>query len=267
MVALVCVLGSACGPEAEVQPEQGSAEPVAEVVEDGPAPEPGLRPFLSDEMQRSTRPESFAHDAHQQIDCAVCHDVPRGHGSHAGVECADCHRASANTTLVTLSPDQCQSCHHGTEQALSCEVCHQSRPTLTSAQELHLEVWSAPRTRSLDFDHGLHEGVECASCHQALPALTPAEPCASCHAEHHTAEATCSACHAEAPPQAHDVEVHLTCSGSGCHRAPEVEAIATTRSVCVSCHLEQQEHEPEGDCIECHRVRGDTTAWTVWSHP
>ena len=146
---------------------------------------------------------------------------------------------------------------------MSCEACHESQPAVQSVQELFLEVWTAPRERSLAFDHGLHADLTCASCHQALPLLSPAESCASCHTEHHTVEVRCVECHVAPVEGAHDVQAHLTCSGSGCHRTPEVEAMASARPVCISCHVELEEHEPGGDCIECHRVRGEPTAWRL----
>jgi len=252
-LALLCLLAAACGQPPPPEPEAAGNQ-VPAPAEETPAPEPGLRPFLPDAMQRSTRAESFPHGAHGQIDCAVCHQVAEGHGSHVGVSCADCHRASGTTTVAALTPDQCQSCHHGADQPLTCEACHQSRPALSSVQELNLEVWSAPRSRSLDFDHALHEDLACALCHRALPALSPAEPCASCHADHHTAAVRCITCHVTPASDAHDVQAHLTCGGAGCHRTPEVEALAATRPVCLVCHQEQEEHEPGGDCVECHQV-------------
>lgn len=262
-VAVLLACGEAPEPEPVQEPVQ---EALAAAEPDTVVAEPRLRPFLPDEMQRSTRAESFPHATHEQIDCAVCHQVPQGHGTHGDVECADCHTSSANVTVRALTPEQCQSCHHGVDQTRSCVVCHQDRPTVASVQELDLEVWRTPRTRTLAFDHGLHADLECRTCHQALPALTPAEPCASCHSVHHTGEVRCASCHVEPPAGAHGVEVHLTCSGSGCHRAPEVEAIATQRPVCLACHAEQEDHEPGGDCIECHRVRGEPTASADWRH-
>ncbi len=265
---LVVALAASCGGEPESEADQPQTIAVVPAtVEQGATTEPGLRPFLPDAMQRSTRPESFPHEAHGQVTCAVCHEVPRGHASHTDLGCADCHTAAASATVQALSPEQCQSCHHDAAQLLACESCHESRPTLASVQELALEVWAGPRERALDFDHSIHDDLDCSSCHQALPALTPAVACASCHAEHHTVESSCAACHVEPAAGAHGVEVHLTCSGSGCHRAPEVEAIATTRPVCESCHLDQIDHEPGGSCIECHRMRGGTTALAGWRHP
>jgi len=250
-----CALVAGCG--GGESPEGAQApEPTQEVATAEPSTDtaPPLRRFLPDEMRRATRAETFAHDAHVQIDCAVCHQVPQGHGSHATVACADCHRASAMVTVRALSPDQCASCHHGSNQTLSCEHCHGTPGAVPSEQELFLEVWRAARTRVLDFDHARHGDLTCASCHQAQPSLAP-ESCASCHEEHHVATLRCVTCHTQPPAAAHDVQAHLTCSGSGCHRAPEVEAIADTRAVCLVCHQAQEDHEPGGSCVECHRVR------------
>jgi len=263
----ICLFVVACGGQPEPEPEQEPAQQTAVAVQDTAAAQPTLRPFLPDEMQRSTRAEAFPHNAHAQISCSVCHQVPQGHGTHEDVACAQCHRASAGATITSLTPAQCQSCHHGVNQTRPCVTCHESRPTVEAVQELHFEVWSAPRTRTLTFDHGRHSGLECSTCHKALPSLLPAEPCASCHENHHTPQADCTACHVEPPPGAHDVQVHLSCSGAGCHRVPDVEAFATSRNVCLVCHRAQRDHEPGGDCIQCHRVRPETTAWAVWSHP
>lgn len=249
-------LGGACGGEPEEE------EVAQALVEDATVdsalldtPSVALRRFLPDSMRRSTRAETFPHDAHGQISCAVCHEVPQGHGSHASVGCADCHRASGLATVRELGPEQCAACHHGPDQALSCQHCHESRGPVQSRQQLALEVWSAPRERTLTFAHGRHAELDCVSCHQAAPMLSPAVPCASCHQEHHAPTIRCQSCHTPPPESAHGVEAHLTCSGSGCHRAPEIEAFADSRAVCLVCHQAQEEHEPGGDCIECHRVR------------
>lgn len=250
------VLVGACG-RGETSDEAPRAEPVAAAAEQiaGADTTPGLRPFLPDAMRRSTRPERFAHEAHVRINCAVCHEAPRGHEAHAGLACAECHRASAQATLTALAPEQCQSCHHGATQTWTCEHCHETRPALQSVQTLAFGVWPAPRTRSLAFDHDAHADLDCARCHQNPPALLPAATCASCHDDHLEAEVRCASCHAAPPPGAHDVNAHLTCSGAGCHAAPGVEALASTRPVCLVCHQAQEGHEPGGNCIECHRVR------------
>jgi hypothetical protein len=254
LVALGAV--SACGGDRAAEEE--APEPLIEdaaVISPPPdTPTVALRRFLPDAMQRSTRPETFPHEAHVQISCAVCHQVPQGHGSHASVDCAACHRASQAATVRALAPAQCAACHHGADQDLSCAHCHESRGVVQSSQQLALEVWPMPRQRTLTFDHGRHAQLDCGSCHQSRPMLTPAAPCASCHEDHHVATVRCQSCHTAPPETAHGVEAHLTCSGSGCHQAPDVEAIVDTRAVCLVCHQAQEDHEPGGRCVECHRV-------------
>jgi hypothetical protein len=256
IVVLMAWAAAACGAGDTPQEGQQEPEPAPEAVAAQAPPDtaPALRRFLPDAMQRATRAETFPHDAHGQIACAVCHEAPRGHDVHDTLECADCHRASATATVRALGPDQCAACHHGSEQTLGCAHCHGPPGPVGSAQVLAFDVWNAPRTRVLDFDHGRHAALECASCHQAPPALEPAS-CASCHSEHHVPTVRCASCHTPPAAGAHDVQAHLTCSGSGCHSAPLVEAIADTRAVCLVCHQAQEDHEPGGSCIDCHRVR------------
>ena len=256
---LLAVLGAgaACGGDRGAE-EEAPGPPVEDVtVDPSPLDTPtvALRRFLPDAMQRSTRAETFPHDAHAEISCAVCHELPQGHGTHTSVECAECHRASATATVRELTPVQCAACHHGPDQALGCQDCHESRGVVQSTQQLTLDVWSQPRERTLAFEHGRHGELDCASCHQSAPLLTPAVACASCHDEHHEPTVRCQSCHVPPPETAHGVEAHLTCSGSACHRAPDVEAMADTRAVCLVCHQAQEDHEPGGECIECHRVR------------
>lgn len=250
-------LAAACGGE----PEQESApsEPeqtVASVAQTTPDTTPVLHRFLPDEMRRSTRAEQFPHEAHVRIDCSVCHDVPQGHGTHTTVQCAACHRASAQATQRNLTTADCQTCHHVTQTTWTCEHCHGAPGTYTTRQVFALGVWSAPRTRELTFQHSWHSSLECSSCHKTEPSLSP-EPCSSCHEQHHQASVRCQSCHTPSPLEEHDVNAHVSCSGAGCHNAPLVEAIADTRTVCLVCHQAQENHEPGGQCIECHAVRPD----------
>jgi hypothetical protein len=255
--ALVVALGLVAGCGGGEPSGQQVQEPVAQVAApeepttDGTAT---LHRFLPDEMRRSTRPQTFPHEAHVQIDCSVCHQVAEGHGSHTTVECASCHRASAMVTVRSLGPADCQTCHHVTQQTWTCEHCHGSPGAYETSQELTLGVWSAPRVRTLHFEHARHQTLTCRECHRSEPSLTP-EGCASCHESHHVATARCQSCHTPSPLAAHDVDAHLTCGGGGCHDAPLVEALADTRAVCLVCHQAQEGHEAGRECVECHRVR------------
>jgi hypothetical protein len=259
---LVMGLGLAAGCGGGPAGEETGAEPVTQVAaapEPAPDTAPTLHRFLPDAMRRSTRAESFPHEAHVRIDCSVCHDVPQGHGTHDTVECSACHRASAQATMRNLAISDCQTCHHVTQKSWTCDHCHATPGQFVTQQQLDLGVWSAPRTRELTFDHAWHAGVDCASCHKSAPSLSP-EPCSSCHESHHVASARCQTCHTPSPIAAHNVDAHLSCSGSGCHRAPLVEALADTRAFCLVCHQAQENHEPGGRCVQCHAVRPNLPA-------
>lgn len=257
VTALLALAG--CGGE-ESQPE-GEATPSSAEVAEEPSGEEEARseeasqPFLPVAMRRSTRVETFAHDAHAEIECTVCHEEPEGHGVHRDLVCAECHRSGASMTREELTPLDCLSCHHGAQQARSCESCHDPVEARLVARSLDLGVWTSPRTRELPFDHRVHESAACESCHVEEPTLEPSVSCGSCHEEHHTEEARCMTCHAEPPVSAHDLEAHLDCGGAGCHTAPLVEALAQTRSGCLVCHQDQEAHEPGQECADCHRVR------------
>ena len=93
---MACASTYACRPgvvgEADTAPVAEESSVVAEETEDrGDRP----RPFLPVSMQRSTRAETFPHETHVEISCAVCHDRVEGHASHGTLECAECHRSSA----------------------------------------------------------------------------------------------------------------------------------------------------------------------------
>lgn len=79
--------------------------------------------------------------------------------------------------------------------------------------------------------------------------------CGSCHENHHRADARCIACHDAPPATAHDVQAHVTCSGTGCHNAPDVEAIKDRQAVCLVCHRAQEQHGGGRECVDCHAMR------------
>jgi hypothetical protein len=57
-----------------------------------------------------------------------------------------------------------------------------------------------------------------------------------------------------APAGAHDMQVHLTCAGSGCHSPADDRQPPLSRPMCLLCHEPQRDHEPDGICWDCHRV-------------
>lgn len=90
-------------------------------------------------------------------------------------------------------------------------------------------------------------------------------PCGSCHQDHHRPDARCQSCHTQPPASAHGVQAHVSCSGSGCHDAPDVDAMAQTRAVCLVCHQAQENHEVGRECADCHQVRpGEFATAAAW---
>jgi len=256
LAAIGAVMGAVtCGGEEPSEESPVDGVEVAEVV-DSAQETPVLRTFSMDPVLQASRASDFPHTSHAEVDCAVCHESPPGHDLHlSSVTCAECH-SGGEVPARTVTPEECQTCHHDVAQERSCQDCHGDPVQVASEQLLTLEVWDAPRERTLIFEHDGHGEIECASCHVASPSLE-AEACASCHEDHHVDTVDCVACHEVAGPEAHDVDSHLSCSGAGCHRDRLIEEIATTRPVCLACHQDQRDHEPQGDCSECHSVRGE----------
>lgn len=192
-------------------------------------------------------------------------DLPFRHGTHPDVSCTQCHQTGQGHGTVTVSAvDDCRSCHHDApEPGGGCQGCHgptemAGRILMVPRQlDIHVGTLDFP-TRELPFDHGLHMDMECLQCHvQGPDPLPPADgDCSSCHAEHHTPESNCYACHLPTKEGAHTVQTHMGCTGAGCHTAvPEgVARVPRTRPMCLACHTELVEHEVEKNCVDCHRL-------------
>ena len=180
------------------------------------------------------------------------------HQLHATYQCAECHSTGTATTVSNRK--WCADCHHidvGYEQ---CQLCHTAREIAPEPVRAMVRFNLPPneiRTRSLIFDHNVHGNVGCASCHTGGAALRSQADCESCHTDHHKADRECQACHEEPPVTAHAEDVHLDlagCGSAGCHVAEGIDyaAMLGDRSLCVSCHVAQLEHEQPEPCAECH---------------
>jgi hypothetical protein len=185
---------------------------------------------------------SFRHEVHEDFGCLDCHTLGAGHGS-----------------LLVRNVDDCRACHHVAQQVNRvCADCHEAPEIEAVAypqvQEVTLSVAVSSETRVLEFSHAPHRERECAECHVGGPSLAvPELDCQRCHEEHHLEGSTaCMTCHQTAPEGAHPLEVHETCSGSGCHVDPPFEASPRTRIGCMWCHEDKADHEPQDNCVECH---------------
>ncbi len=183
---------------------------------------------------------------------------PFRHESHVGVSCIECHGRPGEHGVITVqSAQDCAACHHDAGRAYECAACHgpndipiERNVTATMA----LTVWEEPGSRTLPFRHAIHVGVSCGECHSTGVLLTVERGCADCHADHHRPEADCSTCHRPSPEGVHGLESHLTCATSGCHASETVERPALSRTLCLMCHSDQQDHEPGRECQACHMV-------------
>jgi hypothetical protein len=190
---------------------------------------------------RSARP--FDHAVHEQVSCTACHGTGSRHG-----------------TLLVRTPEDCAACHHDAAATpRSCTSCHAAGSLPAPghvAQRLSLVVWPEARVRELPFGHERHADVACAECHRTPPLLGADVTCGACHEAHHRAEAACATCHAPPQQPVHDAAVHLTCAGAGCHTGRDAPAPALSRTLCLMCHVEQEAHEPAGECASCHLIPG-----------
>jgi hypothetical protein len=181
------------------------------------------------------------------------------HAQHEGVQCQACHRMETThgASLIQTFED-CRSCHHTGPTAQECAACHVDvevqELVFTLRRTFTLSVAEVPTERELPFGHSAHGDLQCVQCHDEGPSLAvPDLDCQSCHEEHHAVSATgCLNCHQEPASEVHELVVHSTCSGSGCHEDVPVGSAPRNRTGCLWCHQEQTEHEPEDECVSCH---------------
>ncbi len=188
------------------------------------------------------------------------------HGNHRDVDCTDCHDSTQRHGSLTLtSLADCRSCHHVAPAADDCRTCHAA--SVLGPEEVVARGW--PMTfstgesvlRDIPFVHGDHLEAGCGECHQDGPDRAPqVANCNNCHQEHHEAPTTvdCMTCHQQPPGDAHTVESHLGCTGSGCHLDPPLARTPRNRSACLACHQDLTDHRPDGECGECHALPAPT---------
>jgi hypothetical protein len=183
---------------------------------------------------------------------------PLLHRQHQAIACTECHgRAGEHGVVTVRTPRECAQCHHDPARGYECSDCHPSEgivPAREVSATLNLTVWDAPRTRQLSFEHGTHDTFQCQECHTGPVLLAVQRECSDCHDDHHRPGADCAQCHLPTEPGVHGLEVHLTCTSSGCHAGTAGERPALTRNMCLTCHQEQRDHEPGLDCQKCHMV-------------
>ncbi len=187
-----------------------------------------------------TLPRPFLHREHETLSCTQCHGTADEHG-----------------VLTVRTAQECAACHHDPVRGYSCESCHPATGPVDPRPvpaPMDLTVWDGPRSRDLPFDHQLHEEITCQECHTGPVFMAVETTCAACHEDHHRPNAECSQCHQPAEEGVHGLEVHLTCTSSGCHAGTAGERPALTRTLCLTCHTDQRDHEPGLTCQDCHMI-------------
>lgn len=185
---------------------------------------------------------------------------PFDHGQHERLSCGECHGSGERHRTITVRTSyDCATCHHDPRRGLDCSDCHRGAELAAPkavVRTLELTVWEQGRTRSLSFAHEEHRAIACRECHATPVTLAMNRACGACHADHHRPEANCAACHAADGRAVHDDAAHLTCAGSACHAPAVAPDPVLSRSLCLMCHREQQDHEAGGECAACHGIPG-----------
>lgn len=227
-------------------------------------------------VEASTAPCASCHTDHEGRDAEIIlldedrfdHDVTDFHlaGKHAEIECSACHVDGAKHRQA---PQACIACHeadnpHGDTLGTECADCH-----------------NAIDWKDVDFDHdttdyaliGKHVGPACLDCHADDTFRNTPTTCFGCHAgdDAHDGRSgqECENCHNPTGwddtsfDHARDTDfpldgAHAEKTCGDCHgEDPFADELDMA---CVSCHLEDDEHEGHngGQCETCHA----SSAWT-----
>ncbi|HEX9887619.1 MAG TPA: hypothetical protein VGA70_14065 [Longimicrobiales bacterium] len=263
--ASLLACGSDESPDAEPAEFRAPAtvpEPVVETAPRGPLLQG--RPVAVAVLPPSGR---FPHDEHRGVRCSTCHESVAGHGTHSGIDCGQCHELPEAWSAAPTRPlEQCMACHHEAATTLGCAACHEGGPAEPiPVMEPFVVAAAPPEDRTLAFSHAVHARQDCTSCHRQGVALEADRECASCHIIHHSQRASCLECHQDARAS-HQVDAHLGCGGAGCHTDRRILSLPEVRTMCVACHSDMVDHNPDSECVVCH-VTGREPAVSTSSQP
>jgi len=210
----------------------------------GDGPSPGAWSARVSALLPPPPRDTFPHDRHKKLTCLTCHLAASGHGS-----------------LTFEPPRGCQICHHEAPAKLDCRRCH-ADDVLTAPVAVEVSVQvpkEEPLARSVGFRHETHAELDCVRCHTTAVTLTPADSartCQACHADHHAPGRACATCHKTAAiTEAHQPPAfrHVECDA--CHTPARIAGLVPTRSFCLTCHDEEQDHYAPKECTSCHFLR------------
>ncbi len=207
--------------------------------------------------------------AHQQTDCAGCHELDRS-------------PTSLFQDKLGVATNACNQCHedvHEDRFGTDCAACHNER-SFSSVDEGEFD-------HSLTAFHlkGKHQKVDCRECHTgSFIEPVPHEDCAACHDDYHegaftpwepnSEERDCRECHSEEgfnltiyTLEAHNQSrfpldgAHLATPCVDCHLQEDQWVFRNLGETCVDCHEDvhrgfiAETFYPGQDCQVCHSTQ------------
>ncbi len=221
-------------------------------------------------------------DAARADECSSCHTEHKGRdadvinlheasfdhsftdfelsGGHLEPPCSACHLPDA---LHREAPGECNDCHddddvHHATLGEDCATCHQ--PTEWTDATFDHDTTDYPLL-------GKHQETACLDCHEDATYQNAPTTCFGCHAEDDSHDGRsgdqCENCHNPSDwndssfDHARDTEFlldgkHAPLSCNDCHSEHPFQD--TMQMACVSCHLEDDEHDGHNgeSCDTCH---------------
>lgn len=208
------------------------------------------------------------------------------HDKHEDVGCADCHESKEPETKPrSLTHATCFACHNQESELAplpaNCDACHKSAQKLFA----HAVPQSTTDYSQFKHDNRNHARLPCLLCHRrennspqpTLPGKAAHTPCTGCHAQQFSnpASAICTICHTDAqsgkvkafpPLRSFDARFdHATHSGAACatcHRRNRggvglsIPARLNAHVTCFSCHTPgaQASGRNISSCSTCHQL-------------
>ncbi|HYV11129.1 MAG TPA: cytochrome c3 family protein [Pyrinomonadaceae bacterium] len=212
---------------------------------------------------------SFAHDKHEDVDCADCHETKEPEDKPRSLTHAKCFACHNQESELAPLPANCDTCHKSAKTVFAHAVLQQSETDYSQFKH----------------DNRNHARLPCLLCHRrennspqpALPGKAAHAPCTGCHAQQFSnpASAICTICHTDAqsgkvkafpPLRSFDARFdHAKHSGAACatcHRRNRggvglsIPARLNAHVTCFSCHTPgaQANGRNISSCSTCHQL-------------
>jgi hypothetical protein len=195
------------------------------------------RTYIFPEMKVDwrTHPDNIGHTLYPG--CFRCHEG--NHVSRDGrvirKDCQLCHTIIGQETSVPKPTEvaAAEKFEHpwpllGKHAQLSCNQCHwRGRGLTPECATCHVRSAQAPMAN-----------LPCSTCHQKEQHVKPITPCASCHPNR---------------AELHLKATHSAADCTTCHVPHEWQV--AKREICLGCHADKSNHNPQTACRDCHPFR------------